>query len=150
MQTGFPNIKFSKTNHLNIQDMKNFQILLLFTILVSAPFLGCKNSKDPVDNNDPVVTIASPTENEAFLGEIQITINVTDESLHEMSVKVTKDSDGSVVYEDSPEVHDLTSIDFSEHFTPPGVSGVTNMTLTVVVEDHGSNIVTKTVHFTVQ
>ena len=130
--------------------MKNLNSLLFLAGLLCLPFIGCKNEKEPVDTNDPVLTITRPAENEAFTGEVHIELNATDESLHEMSIKVTKDSDGSVVYEDAPEVHDLTDFDYHEHFTPTGLTGVTAMTLTVEVEDHSSHKVTKTVKFTVQ
>lgn len=130
--------------------MKNFQILLLFAGLLCLPFIGCKNEKDDTDTTAPELTITSPAENESFLGQIHIELMVTDESLHEMSIKVTKDSDGVVVFEDAPEVHDLTEFDYHEYFTPTGLSGLTDLTLTVVVEDHASHVTTKTVKFTAQ
>ncbi len=130
--------------------MKNLNSLLFLAGVLCLTLVACKNDPEPVDANDPVLTIIRPAENEAFTGEVHIELNVTDESLHEMSIKVAKDSDGSVVYEDAPEVHDLTDFDYHEHFTPAGLSGVTDMTLTVEVEDHSSHKVTKTVKFTVQ
>ena len=130
--------------------MKNFQILILFAGLLCLPFVACKNEKDDTDTTAPELTITSPTENEAFTGEVHLELTVTDESLHEISIKVTKDSDGSIVYEDAPEVHDLTDFEYHEHFTPAGLSAATAMTLTVVVEDHASNVTTKTVKFTAQ
>ncbi|MBK8195389.1 MAG: hypothetical protein IPK76_20045 [Lewinellaceae bacterium] len=127
---------------------------LLLVASLSTLFLGQNACKDggtsSEDTNAPVLTITSPAADEAFLGEVHIELNVTDESLHEMSVKVTKDADGSVVFEDAPEVHDETDFDFHHHFTPAGISGVTAMTLTVTVEDHSANITTKTVKFTAQ
>lgn len=129
--------------------MKNFQILLLFSGLFCLSLFACKDHND-ADIDDPVLTITSPVANEAVVGEVHIELNVTDESLHEMAIKVTRDSDGSVLYEDAPEVHDLTDFDYHEHFTPTGLTGATPVTLTVDVEDHASHLVTKTVKFTVQ
>ncbi|MCB0530039.1 MAG: hypothetical protein KDC61_00855 [Saprospiraceae bacterium] len=133
--------------------MKIKHLLLLFTLSAAMISINaCKSEDDDHgdDHNDPVLTITSPTENESFLGEVHIELTVTDESLHSLSIKVTKDSDGSVVYEDSPTVHDETDYDYHEHFTPAGLSGLTDMTLTVVVEDHSAHVVTKTVKFTAQ
>ena len=130
--------------------MKHFPILVLFAALLCLPFIACKKDKDETDTTAPELTITSPAENEAFTGEVHIELMVTDESLHEMSIKVTKDSDGVVVFEEAPEVHDLTEFDYHEHFTPTGLSGLTDLTLTVVVEDHASHVTTKTVKFTAQ
>ena len=129
--------------------MKNIQILLLFSGLLCLSHLACKNNSEE-DTDDPVLTITSPVANEAVVGEVHIELNATDESLHEMAIKVTRDSDGSVLYEDAPEVHDLTDFDYHEHFTPTGLTGATPVTLTVDLEDHASHLVTKTVKFTVQ
>ena len=129
--------------------MKKFQIIVIFAGLLSLPFIACKNEKEE-DTTAPVLTIVSPAENEAFTGEVHLELTVTDESLHEMSIKVTKDSDGVVVFEEDPEVHDLTEFEYHEHFTPAGLSGATALTLTMTVEDHASHITTKTVKFTAQ
>lgn len=116
---------------------------LLFTVN------ACKSEDEP-DDNDPVLTITSPTDNESFLGQIHIALNATDESLHEMSIKVTRDDDGWIAFEAAPEVHDLTTFNYDTSFAATGVTGLTDMTLTVEVEDHDSHIVTKTVKFTAQ
>lgn len=101
------------------------------------------------DTNAPVVVVDTPAENASISGEVHIEFTVTDESLHEMEVKVTKDSDGSELYVEHPTVHDATEYDFHEHFTP-SVAEETAVTLTITVEDHSSNVTTKTVKFIVK
>lgn len=101
------------------------------------------------DSNAPVLTIVSPTEGESVSGEVHIECSATDQSLHEMEVKVTKDADGTELFSAAPEVHDLKSYDFHEHFTPT-VSAETAVTLTVTVSDHNDHTVTQTVKFTVK
>ena len=124
---------------------------MLLALLVSAfTFNACKDNNEETDTNAPVLTIESPTENAMMQGAVQIKLHVTDESLHEMDVKVTQDSDGSVVFEEAPLVHDETDYHYEKSFTPSGLTGDTPMTLTVTVEDHSANITTQTVKFTVK
>jgi hypothetical protein len=95
------------------------------------------------------ITIENPTEGASISGEVHVHIHVTDESLHEMDVKVTKDSDGSELFTASPAVHDETDYHFEAYFTP-SVAAETAVTMTVTVIDHGDNSSTKTVKFTVK
>ncbi len=125
---------------------QNFLLLLAFFVSVFA-FNACKDEDEATDTNAPVLTIESPEENAAIQGAVDIHFNVTDESLHELEVKVTKDSDGAVVYEDAPEVHDETDHHYEKSFTPSGLAGDTPMTLTVTVSDHNDNATVKTVKF---
>lgn len=123
---------------------------MLFVLLCVFTLAACKDDHDHGDDTvAPAVTIHTPTENESVSGEVHIEITVTDESLHDMDVTVTKDSDGSVLFTDSPSVHDKTEYDFHEHFTPT-VTEETPVTLTVVVADHSDHTTTKTVKFTVK
>lgn len=125
-----------------------FGVLTLLTAILIVPACKDEHNHDE-DTIAPAVTIHTPTENESVSGEVHIEITVTDESLHEMDVIVTKDSDGSVLYTDSPTVHDKKEYDFHEHFTPT-VTEETPVTLTVVVADHSDHTTTKTVKFTVK
>ncbi|MBL7805479.1 MAG: hypothetical protein JNL02_17190 [Saprospiraceae bacterium] len=120
----------------------------LFFAALSMP--ACKDEHSHDDDQDteaPVLTITSPAEGASYTGTLDIHLEVTDESLHEMSVKVTRDSDGSVVFEEEPTVHDEIEFHFEHLHTFTGLSGDTPMTLTVVVEDHSAHTTTKTVHF---
>lgn len=128
--------------------MKKQNILILFTLIISIfTFNACKDEHDEGDTAAPELMIESPAENASISGAVDIHIHVTDESLHEMEVKITKDSDGSVLFEDAPVVHDETDYHYETTFTPAGLTGATPMTLTVTVEDHSSNSTTKTVKF---
>lgn len=123
----------------------------LFLAALSLP--ACKEEHDHDDDEDteaPVLTIESPTEGGTYTGSLEIHLEVTDESLHEMSIRVTRDSDDSVVFEEEPTVHDEIEFHFEHLHTFTGLSGDTPMTLTVVVEDHSANTTTKTVRFTAQ
>lgn len=130
--------------------MKKQNFLLLLALFVSVfAFNACKDDNDEGDTTAPVLTIEEPTEGESISGEVHIHGKVTDESLHEMEIKVTLDSDGSELFKATPTVHDETEYHFDEHFTPT-VAAETPVTLTITVEDHTDNVTTKTVKFKVK
>lgn len=113
---------------------------------------SCK--KEEVDVTKPVVTVAEPTEGAVFSltddPEVHMEFTVTDEaSLHELSVEL-KDASGTVVFSDAPEVHDLKTYAYHEHYVPSGITSEVNMTFTVTAEDHGSNVTTQTINFKVK
>jgi len=114
----------------------NFFMLAVFSLLTLA---SCHKHNDEGDTQAPVLTIEEPTEGESISGEVHFHGKVTDESLHEMEIKVTKDSDGSELFKATPTVHDKTEYDFDEHFTPSGLTGEIPVTLTITVEDHSDH-----------
>jgi type 1 fimbria pilin len=116
--------------------------LAFFSIII---FAACEHQENDIEA--PILTIDEPTEGQSISGEVHIHGKVTDASLHELEIKVTKDADGSDVFKANPTVHDETMYDFEEHFTPSGLTGETPVTLTITVEDHSSNVTTKTVKF---
>ncbi len=123
---------------------------LLFAALCLLTIAACKShDHDDTDNEAPVLTISTPTENEVVSGTVHVEFTVTDQSLHEMEVKVTKDSDGAELYKVNPVVHDVTDYEFHEHFNP-GVAAETAVTLTVTVSDHSDQTTVKTVKFKVK
>lgn len=128
--------------------MKKLHFLTLLALLISV--FACKDNSEEVDTNAPVLTIESPTENAMIQGAVQIKLHVTDESLHEMDVKVIQDSDGAIVLEEAPMVHDETDYHYEKTFTLSGLTMDDPLTLTVTVEDHSANITTQTVKFTVK
>lgn len=109
-------------------------------------FNACHNH-DEDDTTDPVLTITSPAADASLTGKVTISGKATDESLHEMSIVVTKDSDSSELFNAAPEVHDETDYTISESWTPTGLTSETPVTLTVTVEDHSEHKVVKTVKF---
>lgn len=136
-------------NQLYIFIMKKFlfSFVLLSALVLMLP--SC-HKHDEEDANPPVVTVTSPSESASISGAVTIAGNVTDESLHALSLEVTKDSDGSSLYAKSISVHDKTEYGFNETWTPSGIGAETAVTLTVVVEDHSDLKTTKTVKFTVK
>lgn len=130
--------------------MKKTQIYLLLLAISILSVVACKNHHDEEDTTKPVLTISSPVSAVSIAGVVTISGVATDESLHEMSIIVTRDNDASELYTSTPEVHDLTSYSFTETWSPLGVVTDTPVTLTVVVEDHKENKVTQIVHFSVK
>lgn len=126
-----------------------FGVLTLLTAILIVP--ACKDEHDHHDDTTaPAVTIHTPVENDTISGEVHMEITVTDEGgLHEMDVTVTKDADGTILFSESPTVHDKTEYDFHEHFTPALTEEIP-VTLTVTVSDHSDHITTKTVKFKVK
>lgn len=124
-----------------------------FSLLVALTaffFTACTKHDHDEDNEAPVLTLEEPEEGSTVTGEVHIEGKVTDESLHEMSIALTRDSDGSELFSTNPEVHDETEYDFHEHYQPTALAGETAVTLTIVVEDHRENKTTKTVKFKVK
>ena len=131
--------------------MTNIQKLLMLTVSLATLLISCKHETDvPDDANPPVITITSPIESESIAGGVSISGMVTDESLHELRIKIVTDFDGSVLFTASPEVHDLTSYEILEFWAPAGIASEIGVTLVVTAEDHASNITTSEVHFTVK
>lgn len=122
----------------------------LFSILCLLILSSCHDHHDENDKDAPVLVIEKPSDNTVVSGKVEIHGKVTDKSLHEMEIKVTKDSDGSELYKATPSVHDKTEYSFDEHFTPSGLSGETAVTLIIKVEDHSENVTTKSVKFKVK
>ena len=115
--------------------------LILFT-LCSIILFSCKKDKDA-----PVLTISSPSTGATINGVVNITGIVTDKELHQMEITITKNSDASVLYTKIISVHELTTYNFNETYTPTGITADTDVTLTIKVEDHVPNITTKIVVF---
>lgn len=127
--------------------MKKIQYLF-FAFALSMALASCHKHED--DANAPVLTISAPAANASLSGAVTIAGTATDESMHEMSIKVTRDSDGSELFTSAPEVHDLTSYTIAETWTPSGITAETAVTLTVTVSDHSDHSTTQTVKFTVK
>ena len=109
-----------------------------------------KDNQDADDHHAPVINITTPTAMDSISGVVAIKGVVTDEGLHKMSIKVTQDSNGSILFSAEPEVHDLTTYSFTEMWTPSGIAAETAVTLTVSAEDHGANMDTSVVKFVVK
>ena len=124
--------------------------ILFLAVFSLLSFVSCHKHDNKNDTQAPDLTIEDPTEGLIITGEVHIHGKATDESLHEMEIKVVKDSDGSEMFKATPSVHDETEYNFDEHFTPSGLTAETPVTLTITVEDHSDHITTKTVKFKVK
>lgn len=129
--------------------MQKFKLVSLVIALAALSFAACHHH-DEDDTTDPVLTITSPTANASISGAVTIAGTLTDESLHELSIKITKDADNSELFSAAPSVHDETSYTIAETWTPTGITTETPVTLTVIAEDHSEHTVTKTVKFSVK
>ena len=128
----------------------NFKTLIFSFLLLTTTFTACHKADDHSDDTtDPVMTISSPAPNAALSGSITIAGLATDNDLHELELKITRDADGATLWEKSPVVHDLTEYTIAETWIPSGINALTPVTLTVIVEDHNDHSVTQTVRFVV-
>ena len=69
--------------------------------------------------------------------------NVTDNSLHELRIRIRSGS--TELFSEEISIHDLTSYDFREGWKAL-VAGATDAEVKVEAEDHGSHVVEKTVN----
>ncbi len=144
-------LKSNKTinNKLNFT-MKQIQNSLLLLLLVSITAIACHKHEHEDDAEAPAILITSPAVNASISGAVAIAGIITDDSLHEMSITVTKDSDNTVLFTATPTVHNLTSYTIAETWTPASIAAETAVSLTVEVEDHGGNFATQIVKFMVK
>ena len=123
--------------------MKILHILttfLLATSLIYTP--ACRKSK-----KGPTVTITSPAADEQFANDLVIKMkgNVSDENqLHALSIKITDDKTGAVLFTKSPSVYDLTNYTFNESWTVK-VTDWVDATVSVTAENHDGQTTTQTV-----
>lgn len=111
---------------------------------------ACHKHDHGDDATPPELTITSPSADAVISGAVAISGTVTDESLHEMTIAVSRDSDNAELFKAQPKVHDLKSYTIAETWTPSGLSAETAVTLTVRVEDHSKHQVEKTIRFKVK
>ncbi len=127
--------------------MKNAQkTLLLAALALISVFSACKKEEDKA----PKITLEEPTEGMVVTGEVHIHGKVTDEDLHNLDIKVTKDSDGSELFTFSKHWHGQSEYDIDQHFMPNGLTGETPVTLLIEVEDGLDQVSTQTVHFKIK
>lgn len=133
--------------------MKSIKLNLTLLAIVAIAFSSCKKEEDDhshdttSDNTKPVITISSPTSTAMYNNgdTIKIRGTVTDNSLHELLIKIVDDANGTVLYSTAPTVHDLTTYSFSANWKS-SVTDHTNASVIVMAEDHSSNVSSDTVH----
>lgn len=134
---------------------KNILSGLLSVIAVSSmlSFSACKKEEDDHDHTTtdtdkaaPALSIYSPTDMKVYYSGDTVWIKggVSDASLHELLIKITKDSDGSVLFTEAPVVHDMTSYAINS-FWKSQVSDHSNAKVIVLAEDHSGNVSADTV-----
>ncbi len=118
-----------------------------------APFLGVAilffatscHKNNVVDL--PTLNIAAPLANDNFASGQVITIKgeaADGVNLHALTIKITDDKTGAVLFSNEPYVHDLKSFAFNVTWTAK-VSDWTDATVTVIAENHDEQQVIKTV-----
>lgn len=136
---------FMKNNYLK----PLLSLLLLSLVFVSA----CKKEDDDHshdtsgDTAKPVINMSSPNDMQMYNNgdTVKITGTVTDASLHELLIKIVRDSDGVVLFQETPTVHDMTSFNINSKWKS-AVTDHTNASVVVLVEDHSANVATDTMH----
>ncbi|MCC6818416.1 MAG: hypothetical protein IT245_05970 [Bacteroidia bacterium] len=128
----------------------SFKLILLSSLI----FTACKKEDDDhdhdhstTDTSKPTITMSSPTNMKMYNNgdTVKIIGLVEDASLHELVVKIIKDSDGSVLFQATPTVHDLTSYSINQSWKSQ-VSDHTNATVVILAEDHSANVASDSLH----
>lgn len=131
--------------------MNTKHFLTLSLAVLSALVITITGCKKP-ENEKPEIEITSPADNAMITtgSTIAITGTVTDnDELHEMSIKVMRHSDDSLIQAWYPTVHAMESYAFSETLTI-NVSAETEYHLEVEAEDHDGNKTSAERHFSVK
>ncbi len=109
-----------------------FKMFLLVSTLLVA--LSCHKTAYSL----PTLSIAAPLADDQFTSGQVITIkgDAADAvRLHALSIKITDDKTGAVLYSNEPYVHDLKSYAFNVTWTAK-VSDWTDATVTITAENH--------------
>lgn len=134
--------------------MKSIKLNLILVAVLAIAFTSCKKDEDDdhshdssTDTSKPAITISSPASTAMYNNGDTIKIRgiVTDNSLHELLIKIVNDANGAVLYSTAPTVHDLTSYSFSADWKS-SVTDHTNASVIIMAEDHASNVSSDTVH----
>jgi len=137
--------------------MSNFFLFKTTCILflAAAQLSSCKkevdhdhqHNDDASDKVKPTVVISTPSSLQMYNNGDTIKIRglVSDASLHKLLVKIVKDIDSSILFMETPLVHNLISFTIQSNWKSQ-VANHTNATVIVVAEDHHSNVNSDTVH----
>lgn len=138
--------------------MKTRNFLFVFYIAVIAVIAACSKGgvalaedaqhvqQDFSDTTFPVIDIRNPADNQVFTSGDIISVQgkVTDNGLYQGSIRIKDDANGTVAKEQLYEIHFYQSYDFSIEYKAT-VTKITNYTVTVQFEDHGTNVTSKSV-----
>lgn len=128
-----------------------FSIFVVATSILMATLAGACQEK--ADTEKPVITLEEPMTNDTIsvaTDSVHIHLTATDNiGLHELTITI-KDAAGATVFTDAPDVHDLKTYSYHDHYIPTGVTALAPLTLTIAAADHDDNMETKTVNFFVK
>jgi len=124
---------------------RTYSLSIISTVFAIFLFAACNKDTD----KPPVINLTSPVEGSTVAGEVRIQGSVADESLHRLKLKVTLNDDGTEIFSYSKHWHGKKEFSFDERFTPTELSGNTQATLWIEVEDELNQKTTKTVGFTI-
>jgi hypothetical protein len=105
---------------------------------------------DPNDYTVPVLVVNTPGDNQVFSNgsSINVTGNISDNSLFQGSITIQNNTTGTVVKDQYYVIHYIPSYDFSMSYIAT-VTSSTDFTVTVRFEDHGHNVASKSIKVTV-
>ena len=137
---------------ININNMSNYFPLkaVIVLSLLLAQLISCKKDEahhdDVSDSIKPTVVISAPSNLQMYNNGDTVKIRglASDASLHELMLKIVKDSDNSVLYSETINAHDLTTYALNSNWKS-AVTDHTNASVIVVAEDHNSNVGSDTV-----
>ncbi len=124
--------------------MKFSHILIVFLLATSLIYTSACHKKS---STGPTVTITSPAADEQFANDLVIKMkgDVSDkDQLHALTIKITDDKTGAVLFTKSPKVYDLTTYTFNESWTAK-VTDWVDATVSVTAENHDGTMTTQTV-----
>jgi hypothetical protein len=138
-----------RKKNLSFMEMKRYKIVLSFCGVMIILAAACTKGVEPpdihaIDYSDstiPAVVINNPSNNQSFKSGdiIQVSGNVTDNSLFQGSIRIVDDASGTIVKQQLYDIHGYQEYDFDLQYQAT-VSVVTNYTITVQYQDHGLNI----------
>ena len=123
--------------------MKILHILTTFLLGTSLIYTSACHKK----SSAPTVSITSPAADEQFANDLVIKMKgeIGDaDGLHALTITITDDKTGAVLFTKSPAVHDLTTYTFGESWVAK-VTDWTDATVTVTAENHDGGVTTKKV-----
>jgi hypothetical protein len=149
-----------KKKMLSFNSMKKVLLIIFSGSLFASALISCSRGGvddaaggggphvfNPGDTIPPVIDIITPLPDQAFSNGSTITITgrVTDNGgLYHGNIRITDDLSGALLKEQLYEIHGFQLYNFNTGYTT-AVSSVSNYTVTVTFDDHGYNVVTKSV-----
>lgn len=122
-------------------------IKTFFTAFLWVSSLLCIVSCQKSNSDAPIVNIVTPLADDQFSGgqDIRIKGDVSDAvNLHALTIKITDDKTGAVLFSNTPEVHDVKTYTYDVTWKAK-VSDWTDATVTVIAENHADIQTTKTI-----